>query len=110
MSSAVLIPSLFCHILTLGRRARFGNLVFVSGQVPFVNGTIAEGGIKNETAVCLERVGEILKEAGTDWSKVLKVNVFLQGQSVDGGNEKPYMRGMKTANGFQSQTSTIMLP
>lgn len=60
---------------------RFGDLVFVSGQVPILDGDIVEGGIKNETVVCLEKIGEVLEEAGTDWSRALKVIVYLQGAS-----------------------------
>ena len=73
------------HLGTVGKTlsggTKFGDLVFVSGQVPLLNGTIVPGGIKNETALCIQRVGEILKEAGTDWSRVLKVTVLLQGAS-----------------------------
>jgi 2-iminobutanoate/2-iminopropanoate deaminase len=68
---------------TLSGGTKFGDLVFVSGQVPLVNGTIVPGGIKNETALCIQRVGEILAEAGTDWSRVLKVTVLLQGMSTN---------------------------
>jgi 2-iminobutanoate/2-iminopropanoate deaminase len=67
---------------TLSGGTKFGDLVFVSGQVPLLNGTIVPGGIKNETALCIQRVGEILAEAGTDWSRVLKVTVLLQGIST----------------------------
>ncbi|KAI9638975.1 translation initiation inhibitor [Dioszegia hungarica] len=63
---------------TLSGGTKFGNLVFVSGQVPILNGTVVPGGIKNETAFVLARIGDILKEAGTDWSKVLKTTVLLQ--------------------------------
>lgn len=66
---------------TLSGGTKFGNLVFVSGQVPLINGTVVPGGIRNETALVIERVGEVLKAGGTDWSKVLKVTVLLQGQS-----------------------------
>lgn len=66
---------------TLSGGTRFGDLVFVSGQVPLLNGTVVPGGVKNETAFVIERVGAILKEGGTDWSKVLKVTVLLQGES-----------------------------
>lgn len=65
---------------TLSGGTRFGDLVFVSGQVPLLNGTVVPGGIKNETAFVIDRVGAILEEAGTDWSKVLKVTVLLQGE------------------------------
>jgi 2-iminobutanoate/2-iminopropanoate deaminase len=64
---------------TLSGGTRFGDLVFVSGQVPLINGTVVPGGIKNETAFVIERIGAILAEGGTDWSKVLKVTVLLQG-------------------------------
>ncbi|KAK1925974.1 Endoribonuclease L-PSP/chorismate mutase-like protein [Papiliotrema laurentii] len=63
---------------TLSGGTKAGDLVFVSGQVPLLNGTVVPGGIKNETAFVIERVGSILKEGGTDWSKVLKVTVLLQ--------------------------------
>lgn len=61
---------------------RFGDLVFVSGQVPLINGTVVPGGIRNETAFVIDRVGAILAEGGTDWSKVLKVTVLLQGRDT----------------------------
>lgn len=64
---------------TLSGGTKYGDLVFVSGQVPLLNGTVVPGGIKNETAFVIERVGQILTEGGTDWSKVLKVTVLLQG-------------------------------
>jgi 2-iminobutanoate/2-iminopropanoate deaminase len=64
---------------TLSGGTRFGDLVFVSGQVPLINGTVVPGGIKNETAFVIDRVGAILAEGGSDWSKVLKVTVLLQG-------------------------------
>jgi len=67
---------------TLSGGTRFGDLVFVSGQVPLINGTVVPGGIKNETAFVIDRVGAILAEGGTDWSKVLKVTVLLQGELV----------------------------
>lgn len=58
----------------------FGDLVFVSGQVPILNNTVIPGGIRNETALCIEKVAAVLKEAGTDWSRVLKVTVLMQGE------------------------------
>jgi 2-iminobutanoate/2-iminopropanoate deaminase len=77
-------------------------LVFTSGTVPFLNGTLVKGGIKNETvsstlhpsslltttpltytlfsqpqAQVIKNIALILKEAGTSWSHVLKCTVFL---------------------------------
>lgn len=56
-----------------------GNLVFVSGQLPIdpSTGNFAEGGIKELTRQSLTNISNILKEAGTDMSHVVKTVVFL---------------------------------
>ena len=50
-----------------------GNLLFVSGQVPFVPETmeIVEGDVKAQTAQSLKNLQAILKEAGADFSNVV---------------------------------------
>lgn len=57
-----------------------GNLLFVSGQVPFVPETmeIVEGDVKAQTKQSLENVAAILKEAGADFSNVVKSTVFIK--------------------------------
>jgi enamine deaminase RidA (YjgF/YER057c/UK114 family) len=67
---------------TLSGGTKFGDLVFVSGQVPLLNGTVVPGGVRNETAFVIDRIGSILAEAGTDWSRVLKVTVLLQSKCL----------------------------
>ena len=56
-----------------------GNLLFVSGQVPFVPETmeIVEGDVKAQTAQSLKNLQAILKEAGADFSNVVKTTVFI---------------------------------
>ena len=56
-----------------------GNLLFVSGQVPFVPETmeIVEGDVKAQTKQSLSNVAAILKEAGADFSNVVKSTVFI---------------------------------
>ena len=56
-----------------------GNMVFASGQIPVdpATGEFAEGGIKGQTRQSLTNAQAILKEAGTDLSKVIKTTVFL---------------------------------
>ena len=58
---------------------RTGNLVFVSGQLPIdpSTGKFAEGGIKELTRQSLTNISNILKEAGTDMTHVVKTVVFL---------------------------------
>ena len=57
-----------------------GNLLFVSGQVPFVPETmeIVEGDVKAQATQSLKNVQAILKEAGADFSDVVKSTVFIK--------------------------------
>ena len=57
-----------------------GNLLFVSGQGPFVPETmeIVEGDVKAQTAQSLKNLQAILKEAGADFSNVVKTTVFIK--------------------------------
>ena len=57
-----------------------GNMLFVSGQVPFVPETmeIVEGDVKAQTAQSLKNVQAILTEAGLDFSNVVKSTVFIK--------------------------------
>ena len=57
-----------------------GNLLFVSGQVTFVPETmeIVEGDVKAQTAQSLKNLQAILKEAGADFSNVVKTTVFIK--------------------------------
>ena len=57
-----------------------GNMLFVSGQVPFVPETmeIVEGDVKAQTAQSFKNVQAILAEAGLDFSHVVKSTVFIK--------------------------------
>lgn len=57
-----------------------GNMLFVSGQVPFVHETmeIVEGDVKAQTAQSLKNVQAILEQAGLDFSHVVKSTVFIK--------------------------------
>ncbi len=56
-----------------------GNLVFASGQVPIIpeTGEIAQG-LEAQANQVFKNIGEILKAAGTDMSKVVKTTVFIK--------------------------------
>lgn len=58
---------------------QFGNMLFVSGQIPMdpATGTIVNTGIQDETRKVLENVQAILKAAGMDFSHVLKSTIFI---------------------------------
>lgn len=54
-------------------------LVFISGQIPInpETGVFVEGGVEAQTRQSLTNLSNILKEAGTDLSHVIKTTVFL---------------------------------
>ena len=57
----------------------FGNLVFVSGQLPLdpATGAVVPGGIAEQTARTLTNLNAVLEEAGSSIEKLLKTTVFL---------------------------------
>ncbi|HSQ33667.1 MAG TPA: RidA family protein, partial [Peptostreptococcaceae bacterium] len=57
-----------------------GNLLFISGQVPFNPETmeIVEGGVEAQTARVLENLKAILAEAGASFDNVVKTTVFIK--------------------------------
>ena len=54
-------------------------MVFTSGQLPInpITDKIDEAGIEWQTHMCIKNIEAILKEAGSDLSKVVKTSVFL---------------------------------
>lgn len=57
-----------------------GGFVYVSGQIPLnpETGTIDGAGIEAQSEQAIKNLGCILKEAGTDFSKVVKTTCFLK--------------------------------
>ena len=58
---------------------KIGNFLFTSGQlgIDTATGKLAEG-IEAQTRASLKNLGEILKEAGTDFGHVIKATIFLK--------------------------------
>ncbi len=56
-----------------------GGLVFTSGQIAIdpATGELVGGGIKGQTEQVMRNLSEVLKAAGTDFSKVVKTTCFL---------------------------------
>lgn len=69
-----------------------GNMIFVSGQVPFVPETmeIVEGDVKAQTAQSLKNVQAILAEVGADFSHVVKSTVFIKDMNEFGAINEVY--------------------
>jgi 2-iminobutanoate/2-iminopropanoate deaminase len=58
---------------------RVGDFLFVSGQIPIdpATGELVQSGIQDETEKVMENLSAILKEAGMDFSNVVKSSIFL---------------------------------
>lgn len=56
-----------------------GQILFASGQIPInpTTGEITGKDITEQATQAIKNVGEILKEAGTDYTKVIKTTCFL---------------------------------
>lgn len=56
-----------------------GNLLFASGQIPInpATGEIEGKNITEQAEQAIRNVGEVLAEAGTDYTKVVKTTCFL---------------------------------
>lgn len=71
---------------------RTKSLVFVAGQVAIdpKTGKMNEENIHTATNQTLDNIEAILKEAGTDWSHVVRMDVFLKNfdKDWDGMNEE----------------------
>jgi 2-iminobutanoate/2-iminopropanoate deaminase len=54
-------------------------MLFISGQIPIdpASGKVVEGGITEQTEQVMKNIGEILKEAGYDFSQVVKSTCLL---------------------------------
>jgi 2-iminobutanoate/2-iminopropanoate deaminase len=59
---------------------KLDNLVFCSGQTPLdaVTMEMCSLDIVEQTKKVMENIGAILKEAGSDYSKIVKTNIYLK--------------------------------
>ena len=57
-----------------------GNMLFISGQIAIQksSGQLVTGSITEETSQVMKNLEEILKEAGMDFSHVVKSTIFLK--------------------------------
>lgn len=59
------------------KAVRAGDFVYVSGQVPTVDGEVAKGGIITQTEAVMANIIEVLRLADCGLEHVVKVNVWL---------------------------------
>lgn len=77
----------------LSPAVRAGDLVFISGQVPFdANGVVVKGGITEQTEQTLENVKAALALAGCTLDDVVKTTVWLDDARDFGAFNAVYAR------------------
>ena len=89
-----------------------GNMVFASGQIPLdpATGKFPEGGIKEQTRQSILNAQNILKEAGTDLSHVVKTTVFLADMNDFAGMNEVYAEFFKEPFPARSAVAVKTLP
>ena len=82
---------------------KFGNFLFVSGQIPFdpKTGEHVNESIEMETTQVMENIKAILEEAKMDFSNVLKTSIFISAMnsfaSINSVYEKYFKEGEEPA-------------
>ena len=59
------------------KAVRAGDFIYVSGQVPTVEGEVIAGGIVEQTELVMSNIVTVLESAGCGLEHVIKVNVWL---------------------------------
>lgn len=72
--------------------AASGTMLFCSGQIAIdpTTGTILDGDVEAQTKQVMANLAAVLKEAGADWSNVVKTGVFLKDMNDFGAVNKIY--------------------
>ena len=89
----------------------YNGLFYSSGQICLIpeTGKLIEGGIKEQTHQVCKNIGELLKAAGTDFSKVIKTTCFLDDMNNFGSFNEVYAQYF-TSNPARSCVAVKTLP
>jgi len=69
-----------------------GNMLFVSGQIALIpaSGELMTADIVSETNQVMKNIGEILREAGMNYSNIVKTSIFLKDMNQFGQVNETY--------------------
>ncbi len=86
--------------------------VFVSGQIPIVpaSGELLKGTITEQTTLVLTNLGEILKQAGTSLTNVVKTTVFLKDMNDFDEMNKTYAEFFSNIKPARATVQVARLP
>lgn len=91
---------------------RYGDLVFVSGQIPIdsATGQVLDGGVAVQTERVLQNVAAILQAAGSSLANVLKTTVYLKDLNDFVAMNETYGMFFKTQPPARSTVQVARLP
>lgn len=71
---------------------RVGNLLFTSGQIPLIPGSmeLVTGDIQAQTKQCMENIKAILEQAGTTMDNCIKLTLFIKNMDQFGAINEVY--------------------
>ena len=89
---AIKTPNAPAAIGPYSQGTEFGELIFVSGQLPIdpATGRLVEGDIKDMTRQSMNNIKAILEAAGSSMDKVLKTTVLVKDLSTFGDVNAAY--------------------
>ena len=86
-----------------------GDLVFVSGQLPILDGVMQDN-IPDATRACLTNVKKILEEVGSSLEKCVKITVFLRDMADFAAMNKVYAEFFTENEPARSAFAVLDLP
>lgn len=89
-----------------------GGLLYTAGQIALdpASGQIVEGDVVAQTRRVFANLEAVLREAGSDWSRVLKVTVFLQDMADFPRVNDVYAEAVGAARPARSTVQVSALP
>ncbi len=91
---------------------RAGNLLFISGQIPFnaETGTVVTGDIAAQTDQVMRNIGTLLKAAGAGFGHVVRTTVFLMDMNDFAAMNESYAKFVTDPPPARSTVQVARLP
>ena len=112
MREAIAVPGAPRAIGPYSPVIRAGNLVFISGQIPFnaETGTVVTGDIAAQTDQIMRNLGALLKAAGAGFEHLVRTTVFLMDMDDFAAMNEAYAKFMTDPPPARSTVQVTRLP
>lgn len=89
-----------------------GGFLFTAGQIALDphSGQVVDGGVQPQAERVMANLTAVLKEAGTDWSSVVKTTVYLQDMADFPAMNEVYGKWLGDARPARSTVQAAALP